>query len=150
MTAVKKTATIHQLRKTEVKAQDSGRTIVTTYYVDGNKNLCARVNRAKSADNAVRLATGHMRTNDYGALVCEVWDEMLQMVITVITRDITGALSVKDYIDPVTGKVIEEQPWKRKLKRMFPNIFIREENGTERSLTLDEFRSIYQAMQPKA
>lgn len=149
MQAVKKTASIHQLRKQEVRALTTQRHIVTKYFVDGKKNLVSRENRAKNADNAVKLATGHMRANDYDALVCEVWDELLNLVLTVITRDVTGALMVMDYVDPITGKPITEQPWKRKLKRMFPNLFIRNDDGSERNLTLNEFREIYNAMQPQ-
>lgn len=149
MQAVKKTASIHQLRLQEVRAQDSGRTIVTKYFVDGTKSLSAKVNRAKNADRAVMLATGHMRSNDYSAMLCEVWDELLNEVLTVITRDVTGALHVMDYYDTKTGKRIQEQPWKRKMHRLFPNLFIRTEDGGERKLTIDEFRNIYAALQVK-
>lgn len=149
MQAVKKTASIHHIRKQEVRAAQSERTIVTTYYVDGNKNMATRVNRAKSAHNAVMLATGHMRNNDYEALLCEVWDELLNEVLTVIKRDVTGALSTVDYYDPVTGQPIKEQPWKKKLNKFFPNVFIRNADGSERQLTLDEFRGIYSAMSAK-
>ncbi len=149
MQAVKKTASIHKLRRIEAKAADSGRTIVTTYYVDNGKALITKVNRAKNADRAVQFATGHMRNNDYDALYCEVWDEMLNEVITVLSRDFTGALSVMDYYDTATGKKVREQPWKKKLQRLFPNVFVRENDGTERNLSLDEFRNIFAALQPK-
>ncbi len=150
MQAVKKTASIHQIRKTEAKAQQTGRTIVTKYFVDGTKNLLARENRAMSGHRAVMLAVGHMEADDYGALLCEVWDEVINEVLVVLTRDVTGALNVMRFRDPITGEVIEQQPWKKKLNRLFPNLFIRDADGRERKLNLEEFRNIYMAFQSKA
>lgn len=145
MKNVKKTKTIQQMRKSEAAALISERNIVTTYYTDSTRAFATKVNRAKNASRAVMLATGHMRDNDYEALVCEVWDENLNEVLTVIVRDVTGALSVMDYYDTATGQPIKEQPWKKKLQKHFPNLFIREDDGKERNLTLEEFRGVYHA-----
>ena len=149
MSAVKKTATIYQIRKSEAKAQVSGRHIVTKYFTDANKNMVTRENRAMSGHRAVMLAVGHMEMNDYDALLCEVWDESINEVLVVLTRDVTGALNIVRYRDPVTGKLIEQQPWKKKLNKLFPNIFIRDDDGHERKLNVDEFRTIYMAFKAK-
>lgn len=147
--AVKKTATIHKIRQAEVRAMDSGRTIRTVYYLNATKDHQTKVNRAKNAESAVRFALTHMRANDYDANVCEVWDESINQILVVISRDITGALSVADKYDFDTGLPIKQQPIKQKLKRMFPNLFIRDEDGSERNLEVDEYRQIYNALLPQ-
>ncbi len=61
--------------------------IKTTFY-KGKKLI--KINHAKYANAAVVRAVGHMQTNNYGATVAEVYDEVTGELHAVLTRSVSG------------------------------------------------------------
>lgn len=71
------------------KVEDNSRNVRTTYYADVKAREVVRTTHAKYADNAVPNAIKHMQTNQYGALLAEVYNETEGCILhAVIKRDI--------------------------------------------------------------
>lgn len=111
--SARKTATIHHIRKSEARAQDSGRTIITTYYESAAKDFTARVIRSMHAATAVPNVIRHMQRNDYNARVAVVWDEKINEILVSIRVDVTGEMHVLYFYDPITGEKLRPQPMEK-------------------------------------
>lgn len=62
------------------------RPVRSVFYSDLRGNTVEKVNRGKYSETAVPRAVAHMQINNYGALLCEVYDDTSGVLHAVIRR----------------------------------------------------------------
>ncbi len=90
------------IKATVVKAKrklTQTRNIQTTYY-GHKKSIVIQINLAVHARRAVLHAVDHMQMNQYGAFVAEVIDTETAELHAIITRSVTGRISIVFSRDP--------------------------------------------------
>lgn len=76
----------------------SSRNILTHYFRVRGLYTPAKETRAAHPSRAILHAVKHMITDDYGAKVCEVWNDDTGELIATVTRSATGAVKVMSFL----------------------------------------------------
>lgn len=82
------------------------RTITTEYFSPTDHKTPVKVNLSASPQSAVMLAVGHMQMNDYGAELCNVFDNQTAELHAVIKHYPDGHIRILFKRDPRTPTCI--------------------------------------------
>ncbi len=97
------------IKATVVKAKrklTQSRNIQTTFYGNSRK-VVIQVNLAVHSRKAVLHAVDHMQMNKYSAFVAEVHDLVTAELHAVITRSVTGRISIVFSRDPANPTCVK-------------------------------------------